>query len=84
MGEDVLGDPFMMHPQKITKPKRRTGSHIGCPAPWFAWVFPLMNGKNQLGLVLYLYRRCCICHSDTITVPNSEVAELLGLRAYLG
>ncbi len=87
----VTDDPFMdPHWQKPAKRRRRTGPFIGCPVPWFAWVFPLAKGGNQLGLALYLYRRCCIYRSDAVTVPNSEVTELLGLsrwakhRALLG
>jgi hypothetical protein len=70
---DPLEDP---HGRKTKKPKR-SGRLIGCPVPWFVWVFPLVKSKEQLALALYLYRRCCICNSDTVTVPSSEITELL-------
>jgi hypothetical protein len=81
---DPLEDP---HWQKTKKPKR-SGPLIGCPVPWFVWVLPLVKTKNQLAMVFYLYRRCCVCNSDTVTVPNDEVKELLdisrwGKRRYL-
>lgn len=85
MSEDVFadGDPFKdPHWQKKTKPRRRARRHIGCPVPWFAWVFPLVKSKDQLGLVLYLYRRCCLAGSNTVAVPNDEIAELLDISRW--
>jgi hypothetical protein len=82
MSKDIFEDgvPFKdPHWQKATKPKRRIGRLIGCQLSWFAWVFPLVKSKEQLALALYLYRRCCICHSDTVTVPTDELVELLGV-----
>jgi hypothetical protein len=70
---DPLNDP---HWRKTTKPKRRAGRYIGCPVAWFVWVFPLLRSKEQLALALYLYRRCCVCRSDTVTVPTDELTEL--------
>jgi hypothetical protein len=76
------GDPFKdPHWRKTAKPKRRSRM-IGCPVEWFSWVFSRVDdnvGRNQLAMALYLYRRCCIANSDTVTVPNSEVGELLGI-----
>jgi hypothetical protein len=76
------GDPFEDPHWKITKRKLRSGRYIGCPMSWLAWVFPLVRGKNQLLMALYLYRRCCVCSSDTVTVPNDEVGELLDLSRW--
>jgi hypothetical protein len=77
------GDPFKDPAwQKATKP-RRSGRFIGCPVPWFLWVLPRVgDGKTQLTVALYLYRRCCIAKSDTITVPNSEIEELFDLSRW--
>jgi hypothetical protein len=78
------GDPFKDPAwQKATKPKRRSRM-IGCPVPWFSWLYARVDGrgsggKNQIAVALYLYRRCCIANSDTVTVPNSEIDELLGI-----
>jgi hypothetical protein len=70
------GDPFEdPHWRKTPEPKRRSSRLIGCPVSWFAWVFPLAKSKEQLALALYLYRRCCICRSDTVTVPTAELVE---------
>ena len=43
---------------------------------WFAWVLPLVRGKEQLALALYLYRRCYVCGSRTVTVPTGELEEI--------
>jgi hypothetical protein len=55
---------------------------MGCPVPWFVWVVPLVKSKEQLALAIYLYRRCCVCHGDTITVPTEEVREMVGLSRW--
>jgi hypothetical protein len=86
---DPLGEDLQRHKSKKPK-RRRTERLVGCPAAWFAWMFPLATSKEQVGLALYLYRRCCVCNSDTVTVPTHEVTELLDLsrwgkyRALLG
>jgi hypothetical protein len=83
--EDIFedGDPFAdPHWRKPSKAKRRSRI-IGCPLPWFTWLYSCVSsgsgGTNQLAVALYLYRRCCVCNSDTVTVPNSEIAELFDI-----
>jgi hypothetical protein len=39
-------------------------------------MFPLVKSQEQLAMALYLYRRCCVCCSDTVTVPTHELVEL--------
>jgi hypothetical protein len=73
--DDPLKDP---HWRKTAK-KKGSSRFMGCPVPWFAWVLPLAKSKEQLALAMYLYRRCCICRHDTVTVPTNEVMELLGI-----
>lgn len=75
---DSLEDP---HWWKMRKPKR-SSRLIGCPVSWFAWVFPLVKSKEQLAVALYLYRRCCICNSHTVTVPSNEITELLNFSRW--
>jgi hypothetical protein len=71
------GDPFDDPSwQPAGKSKLRTKRFIGCPIPWLAWVAPLLKSKEQLIVMLYLYRRCCICRSNTVAVPTEELEEL--------
>ena len=58
------------------KPKRQPTPFIGCPVPWFAWVLPRVKSKEQLALALYLYRRCCVCRSNTVTVPAGQLKQI--------
>lgn len=84
MNKEVFedGDPFEDPAWSKTPEAKRSSRLIGCPLPWFAWVFALVKSKDQLALALYLYRRCCIRNSDTITVPNDELDELLGISRW--
>lgn len=82
---DGEGDPLELRAAEKQKRKRRrsAGRLIGCPVPWFIWVLPRTGrSKDQLIMALYLYRRCCVCDSNTVTVPNDEVAELLDLSRW--
>jgi hypothetical protein len=79
MNRDMFedGDPFDDPSwQKTGKAKRRADRFIGCPVPWLAWLAPLVKSKEQLIVALYVYRRCCIGRSDTVTVPNDELEQL--------
>jgi hypothetical protein len=71
----VNGDPLKDPAWEAQKPKRRSSRHIGCSVSWFAWVLPLVRSKQQLALALYLYRRCSICRSKTVTVPTGQLTE---------
>lgn len=70
------GDPFDDPAWKNLKTKHRHSRLIGCPVDWFAWVLPLVRSQQQLAMALYLYRRCHVCHSNTVTVPTEELEEL--------
>jgi hypothetical protein len=74
-GEDPFEDPSHRRKTKPTRLKR-SSRIIGCSMPWFVWMFPLVKSKEQLALALYLYRRCCVCGYDTVTVPTDELVEL--------
>jgi hypothetical protein len=58
------------------KPKQPAAPFIGCPVSWFAWVLPRAKSKEQLALALYLYRRCCVCRSGTVTVPAGQLTQI--------
>ena len=77
-GDPLGGDPHWRKGRKL----KRGGRHMGCSLPWFVWVIPLVQSKEQLGLALYLYRRCFICKSDTVTVPNNELRDLMDISRF--
>jgi hypothetical protein len=43
---------------------------IGCPISWFDRVFPLVHGKGELAVSLYVYRLRCVQRRKTVRVPN--------------
>jgi hypothetical protein len=58
------------------------GQHIGCPLKWFVWVYPVVRGKNELAVALYLYRLRSIQHSRTVKVSNMRLLTELGIDRY--
>jgi hypothetical protein len=74
------GDPLNVRPagrHRATKVKASSkDGHIGCPLSWFRLVFPVVRGKNELAVALWLYRIRSVRHSRTITVSNGPLAQL--------
>jgi hypothetical protein len=56
--------------------------HIGCPLWWFTTVFPVVRGKNELAVALYLYRLRVVRHSHTVTISNERLLDELGIDRY--
>lgn len=67
------------------KPVRRStrsataARHIGCPLSWFRLVFPIVHGKNELAVALFLYRQRVIQQSQTVVLTNVRLAAELGI-----
>lgn len=59
-----------------------TGRHIGCPLSWFKLVFPIVRGKNELAVALYLYRLRSVRRSRSITVSNTTLLAELGIDRF--
>jgi CRP-like cAMP-binding protein len=59
-----------------------TARHIGCPLWWFRLVFPIMRGKNELAVALYLYRLRSIRRSRTVVVTNERLLTELGVNRF--
>ena len=73
--------------QNISVPRRRNGGsgparHIGCPLEWFAWIYPVVRGKHELAVALYIYRLRAIQHSRTVKVSNVRLLTELGIDRY--
>lgn len=58
------------------------GRHIGCPLWWFTLVFPIVRGKNELAVALYIYRLRMIHRSHTVVVSNERLLTELGIDRY--
>jgi hypothetical protein len=58
------------------------GRHIGCPLWWFTLVFPIVRGKNELAVALYIYRLRVIHRSHTVVVSNEHLLTELGIDRY--
>jgi hypothetical protein len=56
--------------------------HIGCPLSWFALVFPVVRGKNELAVALYIYRLRTIQRSRTVKVSNTRLLTELGINRF--
>ena len=56
--------------------------HIGCPLSWFTLVFPLVRGKNELAVALYIYRLRTIQRSRTIKVSNTRLLTEMGIDRF--
>jgi hypothetical protein len=56
--------------------------HIGCPLSWFVQVFPVLRGKNELAVALYLYRLRTIQRSRTVRVSNVRLLTELGIDRF--
>jgi hypothetical protein len=59
-----------------------TSRHLGCPLWWFRLVFPVVGGKNELAVALYLYRLRIVHHSRTVTVTNERLFAELGINRF--
>jgi hypothetical protein len=55
---------------------RRGRRHVGVPLEFLADVCRLTGGRNALVVALCIYRRTCVCHSQTVTLPAADLAEL--------
>jgi hypothetical protein len=56
--------------------------HIGCPLSWFKRVLPVVRGKNELAVALYIYRLRIVQHSQTVVVSNAPLLSELGIDRF--
>jgi hypothetical protein len=55
------------------------GRHIGCPVWWLKAVLPVVYGKNELAVALFLYRLRVIHNNRTVPVTNVRLLAELGI-----
>jgi hypothetical protein len=76
--DDLASPPAARRPRVNTESAR----HIGCPLWWFRLIFPVVHGKNELAVALYLYRLRAVRRSRTIVVSNERLLAELGIDRY--
>ena len=88
MSEDIFedGDPFddpaWHRAESIADaPPRAAKGYVTCSLAWLAQVLPSVHSKQQLVVLLLIYRRCLWAHSRTVSLPNSDVAAV-GMSRY--
>jgi DNA-binding transcriptional ArsR family regulator len=76
--DDLVGAAPPRRPRVTTNASR----HIGCPLSWFRLVFPVVRGKNELAVALYIYRLRAIHGSRTVVVTNERLLAELGVNRF--
>lgn len=49
---------------------------------WFKQVFPVVRGKNELAVALYIYRLHIVQHNLTVKVSNVRLLTELGINRH--
>jgi hypothetical protein len=81
--DDPFDDPLWQQADAtVTKRDPPDEPFIGCPLSWFKRVFPVVHGKNELAIALYLYRLSKICGSRTMVISNKRLLAELGIDRY--
>jgi hypothetical protein len=81
--DDPFDDPLWQQADATVTKRGRPDQHfIGCPLSWFKRVFPVVHGKNELAIALYLYRLSKVCGSRTMMVSNERLLAELGIDRY--
>jgi hypothetical protein len=75
-------DPLAQQAALMAKaPPRPAKGYITCPLAWLQRVLPLVRSADQLVVLMLLYRRCLMAKSQTVTLPNGDLAAL-GISRY--
>ena len=64
------------------RPSENSFRHIGCPLAWFKRVFPIVRGKNELAIALYIYRLRAVRRLRTVAVSNAPLLAELGIDRF--
>jgi hypothetical protein len=81
--DDPFDDPLWQQADATVANRGRPDRpFIGCPLSWFKRVFPVVHGKNELAVALYLYRLWKVSRSRTMAVSNERLVAELGIDRY--
>jgi replication initiation and membrane attachment protein DnaB len=66
--------------------KRKHASHnkrfFGCSEEWFNAIFPVVGGKNELAVAIYLYHLRALNRGHPFSLSNEKMAARLGVSRY--
>ena len=79
MKDDLFyeGDALADLPEKVTK-----DHFIGCPLDWFKRVLPVVHGKNELAVALFVYR-LHRTRGNPVLVSNKLLSAELGIDRFI-
>jgi hypothetical protein len=85
-GFDPIMDVDVGGPKKPKRAKQRWHSdddrHIGCPIWWLRLVSPVVKGKRELIVAVYLFRLRAVHRSKTVKVPNGWLRDAFGISRH--
>ena len=61
---------------KVAGQRKRGRRHVGFPWAFLADVCRSVEGRAALAVAIHIYRRTCVCRTQTVTLPAAELAEL--------
>jgi DNA-binding transcriptional ArsR family regulator len=50
--------------------------YVTCPLSWIARVLPVLRASDRLAVAMLLYRQCRMRRTQTVELPNTELARL--------
>jgi hypothetical protein len=50
--------------------------YVAVPLAWLAKVLPVVRSPHRLAAAMLLYRRCRLCHSQTVDLSNGDFAAV--------
>ena len=80
-GEDDL-DFVGAKPARSAGGARTNGAFFGCPLSWIKKVAPLVHGKGELLVAIYLWRLRAVTRSKMIVLGNSRLLDELGIDRF--
>jgi hypothetical protein len=80
--DDPLEHPLWRKAEMLAAAPPRPGpGYITVNLVWLARVWPVARSVDQLVVLMLLYRQCVMKKSNTVSLPNGEVAAL-GISRY--
>lgn len=87
LSPELVEANFEARSQKATSGRNRkhTGQNkrfFGCSEEWFNAVFPVVGGKHELAIAIYLYHLRALNRGGPFSLSNEKMAVRLGVSRY--